>query len=209
MFAVWLVSRTALSDQSRRAGSWTGSSKRPWTRARSSPQRRQGVEITRSTFRASLLDGLFQGVSRDRTRRETAAVVGPCSSLCQMAAVRARSRWRTRGDATWDSAPMAFEVQLCLERGVERLDELVQGFGIGLVARLRSPLWFGRMSAAPWLAKKASSSLAIPLVGEDPLPRSNEEGSASKSTPGTRSHSLPVWQASEPPGVLREGVRTL
>jgi hypothetical protein len=44
----------------------------------------------------------------------------PVWSLCQMAAVRARMRRRTRTVTRPGAAPVAFEVKLALERGVDR-----------------------------------------------------------------------------------------
>ena len=64
----------------------------------------------------------------------------------------------TSHHATRGSASMTFEVELGLERGIDRFDELAQGLRSGLVTRPLSLLWAGRTSSTPWPAKKDSNS---------------------------------------------------
>ncbi len=53
------------------------------------------------------------------------------------------------GDSTWGSAPVTLQVELRLECGVDRLDELAEGLEQRVDLRLRSLFRTGRTRVAP------------------------------------------------------------
>src|SRR5271157_6299672 len=88
-------------------------------------------------------------------------------------------------DAAWGSAPVAFEVELGLERGFDRLDELAQGFE----QWARRPIAIALVGGTDELDAVAGQEGleffgAIALVGEDPLPGAQQGGLGLEEVPG-------------------------
>ena len=103
-----------------------------------------------------------------------------------MAAVSASRRWSTRVTTPPGVLPpcrsrSSWVLSVALTDSISWRN----GLRSGVLSRLRSPLWAGRMSSTPCSPKNCSRLAgAVPLVGEDPLASSQQRGLGFEEVPG-------------------------